>query len=59
MESNYVDDLVDDDEIPELTEEDFKTMVPFAKLPEDLQHILREINRGNVTLRPDPVEEKV
>jgi uncharacterized protein (DUF4415 family) len=29
-------------------------MVPFSELPPDLQHTLREIQRGNVTFRPDP-----
>ena len=55
MDSNYVDNLIDDDEIPELTDADFAKMVPFSELPPDLQHTLREIQRGNVTFRPDPV----
>jgi uncharacterized protein (DUF4415 family) len=54
MDSNYVDNLIDDDEIPELTDADFAKMVPFSELPPDLQHTLREIQRGNVTFRPDP-----
>lgn len=57
MDSNYVDNLIDDDEIPELTDADFAKMVPFSELPPDLQHTLREIQRGNVTIRPDPVSD--
>ena len=53
MDSNYVDNLIDDDEIPELTDADFAKMVPFSELPPDQQHTLREIQRGNVTFRPD------
>jgi len=53
MDSNYVDNLIDDDEIPELTDADFAGMVPFSELPPDQQHTLREIQRGNVTFRPD------
>ncbi len=52
MDSKYVDDLIDDDEIPELTSEDFKTMVPFAKLPEEMQEFLLKIK--DATVRPDP-----
>jgi uncharacterized protein (DUF4415 family) len=47
--------LIDDDEVPELTEEDFKSSLTFDQLPTDLQHTLREIQRGNVTFKPDPV----
>ncbi len=54
MDSNYVDDLIDDDEVPELTEEFSRNAVSFEDLPADLRHILSEINRGNVTFRPDP-----
>ena len=53
MDSNYVDNLIDDDEIPELTDADFAGMVPFSELPPDQQHTLREIQRCNVTFRPD------
>jgi len=59
MGSNYVDDLIDDDEVPELTEEDFKNSVPFSELPESMQHKLREIQRGNVVFRPDPIKKPV
>ena len=45
----------DDGEVRELTAEDFKRMKPFSSLPPDLQHTLREIQRGNVTFRPDPI----
>ena len=44
----------DDGEVRELTAADFKRMKPFSSLPPDLQHTLREIQRGNVTIRPDP-----
>ena len=49
----------DDGEVRELTAADFARMKPFSSLPPDLQHTLSEINRGNVTFRPDPVEEQV
>jgi uncharacterized protein (DUF4415 family) len=52
--------LIDDDEVPELTEEDFKRSVPFSELPAELQFKLSEIQRGNVVIRPDPwPEEKI
>lgn len=35
-----------DDDNPEWTEEDFKRAVPFSALPEDLQAVLRGIQRG-------------
>lgn len=35
-----------DGEVRELTEEDFKRAVPFSALPEDLQAVLRGIQRG-------------
>ena len=54
MDSQYVDDLVDEDEIPELTEEDFARMVPFNQLPLALQEKLRRIKHA--TIRPDPVK---
>ena len=44
----------DDGEVRELTAADFKRMKPFSSLPPDLQHTLREIQRGNVNFRPDP-----
>src|ERR1039458_6667913 len=48
-------ELIDDDgEVRELTAVDFKRMKPFSSLPPDLQHTLREIQRGNVTFRPEP-----
>jgi uncharacterized protein (DUF4415 family) len=59
MGSNYVDHLIDDDEVPELTDEDFKNSLTFEQLPESEQHILREIQRGNVVVRPDPVKKTV
>jgi uncharacterized protein (DUF4415 family) len=59
MASNYVDDLIDDDEVPELTEEDFKNSLTFDQLPEAEQRVLREIMAGNVTFRPDPTREDV
>jgi uncharacterized protein (DUF4415 family) len=53
-------DLIDDDgEVRELTAEDFRGMEPFSSLPADLQHTLREINRGNVTFCPDEVEDQI
>ena len=42
----------DEGEVRELTAADFARMQPFSSLPPDLQHTLREINRGNVTIRP-------
>ncbi len=59
MGSKYVDHLIDDDEVPELTEEDAKNSLSFAELPADLQHVLSEIQRGNVIIRPDPVKKTV
>ena len=59
MDSNYVDDLIDDDEVPELTEEWFAKAVPFDELPEAEKHVLREIMAGNFTYRPDPVKKPV
>ena len=52
-------DLIDDDgEVRELTEEDFRLSVPFAKLPKEEQEFLRQIKTA--TIRPDPwPEEKV
>lgn len=51
-------ELIDDDgEVRELTAEDLKSFKPFSELPPDLQHTLREIQRGNVTFRPDPVSD--
>jgi uncharacterized protein (DUF4415 family) len=55
MGSKYADDLIDDDEVPELTEDFSKNALTFDQLPADLQHTLREIQRGNVTIKPDPV----
>jgi uncharacterized protein (DUF4415 family) len=53
-------DLIDDDgEVRELTVEDFKNSVPFSELPESLQFKLKEIQRGNVVVRPDPVKKTV
>ena len=49
----------DDGEVRELTAADFKRMKPFSSLPPALQHTLREIQRGNVTFRPEPDEEQV
>ena len=54
-----VDDLIDEDEVPELMEEDFAQMVPFDELPEELKAPLRELMAGNVTIRPDPVKMPV
>ncbi len=59
MASRYVDDLIDDDEVPELTEEDFAQMIPFEQLPESEKATLRELMAGNVTFRPDPVKKPV
>jgi len=53
MGSKYVDDLIDKDEVPELTDADFASMVPFSQLPGDLQQTLREIQQGNAVVRPD------
>jgi uncharacterized protein (DUF4415 family) len=57
MDSKYVDDLIDDDEIPELTAEDFARMVPFSELPEEEQRFLLSIK--DATIRPDPVKKPV
>ena len=57
MASNYVDDLIDDDEIPELTEEDFKRSVPFSELPLEEQQSLRAMKTA--TIRPDPIKKPV
>jgi uncharacterized protein (DUF4415 family) len=57
MASNYVDDLVDDDEIPELTDEDFKNSVHFSELPFEEQQSLRQMKQA--TFRPDPVKKPV
>ena len=59
MDSNYVDDLIDDDEVPELTGEWFAKAVPFDQLPESEKRVLRELMAGNVTIRPDPVKKPV
>ena len=59
MASRYVDNLIDDDEIPELTEADFAQMIPFAQLPENEKAALQEIMAGNVVFRPDPVKKAV
>ncbi len=59
MDSNYVDDLIDDDEVTELTEEWFAKAVPFGQLPESEKRVLRELMAGNVTIRPDPVKKPV
>jgi uncharacterized protein (DUF4415 family) len=45
----------DDGEIRELTEADFATMVPFAKLPQEMQEFLLQIK--DATIRPDPLPE--
>jgi uncharacterized protein (DUF4415 family) len=51
-------ELIDDDgEVRELTAEDLKSFKPFSELPPDLQHTLHEIQRGNVTIRPDSVSD--
>ena len=34
MDSRYIDNLIDDDEVPELMEDDFARMIPFDQLPE-------------------------
>lgn len=57
MDSNYVDDLVDEDEIPELTEEDAARMVPFSALPEEEQGFLLSLR--DAVIRPDVVPESV
>jgi len=57
MASNYVDDLIDDDEIPELTEDDFKRSVPFSDLPLAQQQSLLAMKTA--TIRPDPVKKTV
>ena len=57
MDSKYVDDLIDDDEIPELTAEDFARMVPFSELPLEEQESLRAMKTA--TIRPDPVRKPV
>ena len=51
MDSRYVDDVIDEDEVPELTDEDFARMVPFSELPHQLQEKLSAINRGPNTFR--------
>ena len=57
MDLNYVDGLIDDDEVPELTEEDFARMVSFHQLPPDHQEFLLQVKHA--TIRPDPVKEPV
>ncbi len=57
MDSRYVDDLIDEDEIPELTEKDFRRMVPFHELPAAMQEKLRQVKHA--TIRPDPVKQPV
>ncbi len=47
----------DEGEVRELVAEDLKRMKPFGSLPLDLQDKLREIQKGNVVIRPD--EEQV
>ncbi len=59
MDSRYVDDLIDEDEVPEWTEEDFANAIPFEQLPEAEKKVLRELMAGNVTFRPDPVKKPV
>lgn len=48
MKSNqkyYIDEKIIDDDNPEWTKEDFKKSVSFSALPEDLQIILKGIQR--------------
>jgi|GEM_PF-1346111 len=47
----------DEGEVRELTDDEIKRMKPFSSLPADLQTKLREIQKGNVVIRPD--EEQV
>lgn len=51
MDSKYVDDLIDEDEIPELTATDFADFKPFSQLPADLQSFLLKIK--DATLSPE------
>ena len=57
MALNYVDNLIDEDEIPELTEEDFRRSVPFSKLPAEEQRLLLAFKTAEI--RPDPVKKPV
>jgi uncharacterized protein (DUF4415 family) len=58
MGSDYVDNLIDDDEIPELTQTDFERSLPFSQLPLDLQNKLLAINgEGAVHLRREQEEQ--
>ena len=54
--SNWTDD---DGEVRELASEDFKRMKPLSSLPAGLQHILREIQRGNAASRPREKQVRV
>jgi hypothetical protein len=59
MDSNYVDDLIDDDEIPELTKADIERMKPFGELPAELQGSLLKVSRGEATVEPDESRAEV
>jgi uncharacterized protein (DUF4415 family) len=48
MGSRYVDNLIDDDEIPELTEEDSKGFVPFSELPSEMQQDLLAMKTATI-----------
>ena len=56
MGSNYVDDLIDDDEVPELTDEDSARMIPFSQLSKEEQEFLLQMQHA--TIRPDPWQEE-
>jgi len=59
MGSDYVDDLIDDDEIPELTQMDFERSVPFSQLPLDLQNKLLAIQDEGISRLRGKQEEQV
>ena len=49
--------LVDNDEVPELTEEDFARMILFYQLLAEEQEFLRQIKHATIRLDPPAVEE--
>ena len=57
MDSKYVDNLIDDDEVPELTDEDFAQMIPFDELPPEQQKFLQGIS--GATICPDSARKAI
>lgn len=58
-DSRYTDNLIDEDEVPELSQEEADAMVPFSELPQDLQASLNELIAGNITIRPETSKQPV